>query len=59
MTYEEFREAHANLSPRQKEWVSHKCRWERMSRWAVMDGWEVPSDDQLHEDGTHKGRQQP
>ena len=54
MTSGDFRDAWDALSPRQKEWVRAKSSWERMTHWSVMENWEVPTNEQLNEDGTWK-----
>lgn len=42
MTYAEFQAAWDALTEAQQGWVKDKCRIERMSRWAVMNEWDVP-----------------
>lgn len=42
MTHAEFKAAWDALTEPQQQWVKDKARWEHMSRWAVMNEWDVP-----------------
>lgn len=43
----EMFEKYGSLTHRQHKWIDHKCKWEAMPRFAVMNEWEPPMDDQL------------
>jgi hypothetical protein len=47
LTYAEFRQKYDELTPLQMEWLKDKCNWEHMTPWAVMNDWNVPSDEDL------------
>ena len=49
--FDKYKAYHATLTQKQKDWISHKCNWEQMSRWAVcieykdyIDSLEAPHD---------------
>jgi len=42
-TLDEMRAAWDALTDSQQSWVKDKCRVERMTRWAVMNEWDVPN----------------